>query len=166
MKLVVGDASSLILLAKANILVDLLKFVEILIPTIVYQEILKGKEKNKQDAFYIEQLINANEIVVVDANEKIISQIRQIYRLDLGETHAIALAKEKNIDILIDDRAGIIVCNKLNIDIFTALLVLEELTIKKLIPIEKSKSALALFIQEGRYKKKEIDNLKVGGFYE
>jgi len=159
MKLIVGDASSLILLAKANILDDLLELTDIIIPTIVQQEIMKGKEKNKQDAYYIEQLINQNKIQIEEPSEINVSKIKFIYRLDAGELYAITLAREKGIDLLIDDRDGIIVCHKLNIRIHTALTILEELIIGKFISIDKAKFALTLLIENGRYTPNDIKNI-------
>ena len=159
MKLIVGDASSLILLAKANILDDLLELTDIIIPTIVQQEIMKGKEKNKQDAYYIEQLINQNKIQIEEPSEINVSKIKFIYRLDAGELYAITLAREKGIDLLIDDRDGIIVCHKLNIRIHTALMILEELIIGKFISIDKAKFALTLLIENGRYTSNDIKNI-------
>ncbi len=159
MKLIVGDASSLILLAKANILDDLLELTDIIVPTIVYDEIMKGKEKNKQDAYYIEQLINLNKIKIEDPQDINVSQIKFLYRLDAGELYAITLAKEKSIDLLIDDRDGIIVCHKLNVRIHTALMILEELIIGKFISIDKARFALALLIENGRYTSEDIKNI-------
>ncbi|MEI8364384.1 MAG: hypothetical protein WCF78_02920 [archaeon] len=159
MKLIVGDASSLILLAKANILDDLLELTDIIVPTIVYDEIMKGKEKNKQDAYYIEQLINLNKIKIEDPQDINVSQIKFLYSLDAGELYAITLAKEKSIDLLIDDRDGIIVCHKLNVRIHTALMILEELIIGKFISIDKARFALALLIENGRYTSEDIKNI-------
>jgi len=109
MKLVVGDSSSLILLAKADILSDLLNYVEIIIPTIVFNEIMVGKIKNKQDAYYIEKLILDYKIKIENPNEKLVSQIKFLYKLDEGELYAIALAKERSLNLLIDDKSKNIV---------------------------------------------------------
>jgi len=162
MKLIVGDASSLILLAKANILGDLLELTDIIIPTIVHQEIMKGKEKNKQDAYIIEKYLNQNKIKIEEPSEMNVSKIKFIYRLDAGELYAITLAKEKSIDLLIDDRDGIIVCHKLNIKIHTALMILEELIIGKFISIDKAKFALTLLMANGRYRSDDIKNINEG----
>ena len=168
MQLIVGDSSSLILLAKAGILNELLQFTDIIIPTVVYNEIMKGKEKNKQDAFYIEQYININKIKIIDPAPKNILKISQLCNLDTGELHAITLAKEANLNILIDDRKGIIVCNRLAIRMHTALLILNELAIEKLINNTKIEFALNILMREGRYRDNEINfvftNLKERGF--
>ncbi len=157
MKLIVGDASSLILLAKANVLDDLLELTDIIIPTIVYDEIMKGKEKNKQDAYIIEKFLNQNKIRIINPMQENVTKIKTICNLDMGELFAITLARETNLGILIDDKKGMLVCNQIGIKIHTALLILNELAVNKHISKNQIEFAFEILIREGRYKEKEIN---------
>jgi len=98
---VVADASPLIALAILGRL-DLLDklFIEVLVPTAVYQE---ATQQNKPHAQEIKQFIQDK--VVAASNLLDVQKFNN--DVDLGEAEAIALALEKGIaNILIDDGKG------------------------------------------------------------
>jgi len=160
MEIIVSDASTLILLVKSEIINELLDLVTIIIPSQVYLEIEIGKRKQKVDAFIIEELIERKLIQIKEPNQKIVASIEMLYKLDKGELYAIALAKELNIDIWIDDKEGMIVCKKLNLKYFTAMMVLSELYRSKEITVDNARKSLELLIKFGWYKKEEIEAVR------
>ena len=101
-KIIVSDTTAIIHLSKINAF-DLLNalYSEILIPQAVYDELI-GIGKTQPGAM---QVMNASWIKVVPiSNSVIVEKLRA--RLDLGESEAIALALEKNADVLIIDEAA------------------------------------------------------------
>jgi len=154
---VVGDSSSLILLVRSNLHNYLLPFTKIIIPEVVYQEILKGKIKNKKDAFIIEKLVFENKIIIENSNKTNIENIKYISKLGEGELHAIALAKQKNYPILIDDKKGINVCILLNIKYLPILAILNMLFDIKIINKEQTINSFNILIKNGFFKKEIIE---------
>lgn len=159
MKIVISDSSSLILLSKINLIETLLDYFEIIIPSIVYQEILKGKQKNHLDAFEIEQLVKNKKIKINNPNQKTINLLKNNYNLDVGELHAISLAKEKNTSIFIDDKKGIFVCKLLNIETYTVINILKILYITKIINKLKLKTSIEILKENARYTKEDLNEL-------
>lgn len=110
LRIIVSDTTAITHLAKINAL-DLLKslYSEILIPQAVYDELTKQGETQPGAI----QVINASWIKVVTVTNPVVVA-KLMTRLDLGESEAIALALEKNADVLIiDEIAGRAVAKKL-----------------------------------------------------
>jgi len=101
LKIIVSDTTAIIHLSKINAL-DLLNalYSEILIPQAVYDELIK-LGKTQPGAM---QVMNASWIKVVSISDPVVVEKLRA-RLDLGESEAIALALEKNADVLIIDEA-------------------------------------------------------------
>jgi predicted nucleic acid-binding protein len=169
MRLVISDASTLILLTKSELILPLLSKFKIIIPNEVYLEILKGKEKGKQDAYQINYLVEQNKIQIKQPKEETVSLINNLCVLDIGELYAIALAKDLNLSILIDDKKCINTCNLFNIYFLTALQILKLLYKHKFVSKAKALNSLYSLKKNGRYKENEVkiiyDFLK-GGYYE
>ncbi len=169
MRLVISDASTLILLTKSELIIPLLSKFKIIIPKEVYLEILKGKEKGKQDAYQIDVFVKQNKIQIKQPKEKTVNLIKELCVLDIGELYAIALAKDLNLSILIDDKKGISTCNSFNIYFLTALQILKLLYINKYINKTKALDSLANLKKNGRYKENEINKIYTflkGDYYE
>jgi len=118
MKLIVSDASSLILLNKIKLIEKLSKLMSIKIPLEVKKEAVDvGKENNYQDAFEIERLISKNLVEVEEVKNNLeVNKLMRIYNIEKGESEAIQLFKELKADLLAtDDRNAINTCNLLNI---------------------------------------------------
>jgi predicted nucleic acid-binding protein len=160
MKIVISDSSTLILLVKADIINELLDLVTIIIPKTVQLEIEEGKRKEKPDAFVIEKLIEKQLILIKEPNENTVLLLKKSITLDKGELYAIALAKDMNIDILIDDKKGIKVCKIINLKYFTAIIILLELCNIKKIDKDKSIKSLELLNKFGWYTVAEIKMAK------
>ena len=118
MKLIVSDASSLILLNKIKLIERLSKLMSIKIPLEVKKEAVDiGKENNYQDAFEIEKLISKNLVEIEEVrNHKEVNKLMKEYNMEKGESEAVQLFRELNADLLAtDDRNAINTCNLLNI---------------------------------------------------
>ncbi|KXA92076.1 hypothetical protein AKJ66_04735 [candidate division MSBL1 archaeon SCGC-AAA259E22] len=113
---IVSDSSSLILLTKAEILKPLLSHRELKISNTVYEETVeKGKEKAKEDAYFIEKLVDEKEITVAKPDNSTRKRIKNLFGIEKGENSTLALAIEENPDlVLVDDEKGIKVCKALN----------------------------------------------------
>ncbi|MEI8364125.1 MAG: hypothetical protein WCF78_01570 [archaeon] len=159
MEIVISDSSTLILLSKSKLLIKLIQFIKIYIPKIVYSEVLKGKEKNYSDAFEIENLVTNQKIVISEPSQKMVNEIAKLYKIDIGELYAIALAKELNKIILIDDKKGINACKSLHLKLYTSWLLLFEMHKNKFITCEDTKESLNLLIMNGRFNKYEIEEM-------
>ena len=160
MEIVISDSSTLILLSKSKLLLKLVQFVKIYIPKIIYNEVLKGKEKNYKDAFEIENLVNQQKIIISEPSQKIVNEINALYVMDTGELYAIALAKELNKIILIDDRKGINACNNLNLQLYTSLSLLQLMFEQKIISKPEAEESLNLLEINGRYNKQKIELIR------
>lgn len=123
-KVVVSDASTLILLQKVSLLDKLITNMKFMIPPEVYNEaVVKGKNVKSKDSYLIENKIKNNSIKIKKINNK--RKIRDIIRefgLGEGEAEAIALFLQENADILAaDDHKAINVCKIYKIPFMTAL---------------------------------------------
>lgn len=64
----------------------------------VYDEVLKGKEKMYEDAFKTESLADMSKISVADGDET-----EEAAWLDSGESSALAVFKQEKADVIISD---------------------------------------------------------------
>lgn len=152
MEIVISDASTLILLTKAKLIDLTLKYFDIVVPTIVYEEIERGKSQNIEDAFEIEELVNSRKIKIKNPKDKyLIDMLTKKFSLDVGALHAIALAKEENRSIFVDDKKGLCVCKLLNINTYTAIRLLNTFYLTKLLTKEELKEKLEILRIKGRY---------------
>ena len=92
------DADATIKLAKAGVLEDFAAFAECLIPKQVYDEIIKGKEKNREDAFAIDKLVSDKKLKVVNAEIEGIQE-----NLGAGEKAALATFKTHKAEAIASD---------------------------------------------------------------
>jgi predicted nucleic acid-binding protein len=78
----------------------------VLIPTVVYEEVVtRGLEQNQPDAYAVQLAIARNEIGVIDVPSESLSEVIQAWPLHAGEKHAIQLAMTETADwVLLDDR--------------------------------------------------------------
>ena len=89
------DADGAIKLAKAGVLERLAENSNCIIPQEVYAEVLRGKEKMRQDAFITETLVNEGKLGVVE-NAK-------TEKKKPGEDFALAAFKTQKADAVITD---------------------------------------------------------------
>lgn len=154
-KIVVSDASTLILLQKIDLLDMLVKNFDFIIPEEIYKEaVLKGKDKKFSDSYQIEDKTNKNLIrikKVKDRNK--INKIMNEFGTAEGETEAIVLFLELKADILAtDDHKSINVCKAHKIPFMTALTFVVDACIKKSITTNEAKKMIEKLRLYGRYK--------------
>src|SRR3989344_7581379 len=156
----IADASSLILLAKAEILSALIEKNEIIIPEKVHEETARGKEKGMPDSFLIEKLIEENKIKVEKANEKTKGKVKEMFGLWAGEGEALSLAIEHNKPIITDDKKCINAAKAANISFMTSPDITIALFQKKQIDKKKAVFAIEKLEEAGWYKKEIIEIYK------
>nr|MDO8082795.1 DUF3368 domain-containing protein [Candidatus Freyarchaeota archaeon] len=102
--MIVSDATSLIYLAKINMLHILeKKFKTVLISHKVWEEVVeRGKLEGYPDAYPVEEAINEGWIKVDEINEGEASKVAKAFKIHTGEAEAILLAKKKGTPILLD----------------------------------------------------------------
>src|SRR3989344_2599222 len=104
-KIIISDASTLILLQKIMLIDRLVGNFGFIIPREVYNEaVIKGKQVKSKDAYLIENKINEGKIKIKNVEDKRkINQIANEFGLAKGETEAIALFLQENACILATD---------------------------------------------------------------
>ena len=118
----ITDSSLLIYLAKMNKLEILEKLYGIIyITEEIYDETVKdGLLIDALDAKIILEAKEKGKIKITSLNKEYLElskRLRDIYKLDFGESDAIALAlQEKKKEVLIDDRSGRKVCKIYNLE--------------------------------------------------
>jgi len=160
--MLIFDASTLILLAKAELLDEFLDSFdgEVLIPTEVERECCSAKKS--LDAFVIEKAINEKRIMVKVLKERrLYRKIRADFALGSGEAEAIALAYSAGAQLVgIDDKNGINACKLLKIPFATAINILIRMCEKGLVEKELAFLKLAALERYGRYKSSIISDAR------
>jgi len=161
--MIVFDASTLILVAKAELLEGFLDSIaqKVAIPVEVERECCR-KEKSL-DAIVIAEAIRDSKIAVKRLRtKKLYQRLREDFRLGKGEAEAIALAlSEKAPLVAIDDKSGINACKLLKIPFTTAVDILVRLQEKRLLAREEAKMKLEALERYGRYKSEIVADARL-----
>jgi predicted nucleic acid-binding protein len=152
--MIVVDASTLILLAKAELLEKFLEQIaqEVVIPKEVERE--SCRVKKSFDALIIQRAISEKKIAVKAIKDRnLVAQLQRDFALALGEAEAIALAIARRARLVaIDDKSGINACKLLRVAFTTALAILVRMYEKGLIDRETAIAKLGALERYGRYK--------------
>jgi predicted nucleic acid-binding protein len=152
--MIIFDASTLILLAKTELLDAFLDSFdgEVLIPAEVQRECCAVKKS--LDVFLIAKAINEKRIIVKVLKERqLCRKISADFSLGSGEAEAIALALSAKAQLVgIDDKNGINACKLLKLPFATAINILIRMREKGLIEKEAALMKLSQIEQYGRYK--------------
>ena len=154
-KIIISDASTLILLEKIALLGKLAGNFEFIIPQEIYGEaVVKGKKIKSEDSYSIENKINSGVIKIREVKDrKKVNQIIDEFNLEKGETEAIVLFLQENADILaIDDHKAINVCKIYKIPFITALTFVITALDAKIIMNNEAKEMVRNLGIYGRYK--------------
>ena len=154
-KIIISDASTLILLEKIALLDKLAGNFEFIIPQEIYGEaVVKGKKIKSEDSYSIENKINSGVIKIREVKDrKKVNQIIDEFNLEKGETEAIVLFLQENADILaIDDHKAINVCKIYKIPFITALTFVITALDAKIIMNNEAKEMVRNLGIYGRYK--------------
>jgi len=152
----VFDASTLILLAKTEILRVVVKNFQVTIPETVMKECTG---KNLDDAKLIGALIDSGMIPVVKlSNKKNVTKIRKDFKTHIGEAEALSLAFEKKYSVATDDLLAIKACKVLNIPFATSIHFLINLTEKGKLDRKTALLKLEKLSAFARYDQRIIDD--------
>ncbi len=153
---IVFDSSTLILLAKTDLLRDVSKEVGIIIPEEVKRECLG---KKTPDAELISLLIQTGKICVVASGDaKAIKKLHADFRIAKAESEAIWLARKHHYPIAIDDGLGIKASKVLGLQFITAIHFLIRLTSHKKMSPGLAQEKLSKLAQIGRYNTRIIED--------
>jgi predicted nucleic acid-binding protein len=157
------DPSTLILIAKAELLEPLLASieVEVAIPQQVERECCGAKRT--LDSLMIQKALDDSRIrVIAVKNRRLVARLQADFSLGRGEAEAIALAQTEKAQILgIDDKNGINACKLLGIGFTTALAILVRSHEKGLIERGAAVAKLATLATHGRYKNSIIEEARI-----
>jgi predicted nucleic acid-binding protein len=151
---IVFDASTLILLAKAEALESFLAAsqVKAVMPKEVAREAVEVK--HSFDALTIRRLIDDRRIQVMPLRDRTVCErLRRDLGLGLGEAEAIALALSmKAVLVATDDRRAIDACKLVKLAFTTAPAIIERMYERGVIERENAIRKLDVLAREGRYK--------------
>ena len=157
------DASTLILIAKAELLGPLLASIEleVAIPPQVERECCGVKRT--LDALLIQKALDDSRIrVIAVKNRRLVARLQADFSLGKGEAEAIALAHTEEARILgIDDKNGINACKLLGIAFTTAIGILVRSREKGLVERDAAIAKLATLARHGRYKNSVVEEARM-----
>ncbi|MBI3034982.1 UPF0175 family protein [Candidatus Woesearchaeota archaeon] len=154
-KIIVSDASTLILLQKVILLDSLVKNFDFIISEEVCKEaVVHGKTKKFSDSYQIENKINQNLIKIKKIKDKKgVNKIINEFGIAEGEAEAITLFLQEKADVLaIDDHKSINVCKVYKIPFMTALTFVLDSHSRKIIEKNEAKEMIKNLAIYGRYK--------------
>jgi len=162
-RMIVFDASTLILIAKAELLGPFLAAVKlaVAIPGEVEKECCSSKKA--WDALIIQKALDESRIKVVAVkNRRLVAKLQADFSLGKGEAEAIALALTEKAQLLgIDDKSGINACKLLGIGFTTAVGILVRSWEKGLLEERHALAILARLEKHGRYKNSIIQDARL-----
>ena len=160
MNIVAFDSSTLILLAKINLLKKVyLYYGKIVIPQQVFKETVeKGKNENKEDAYLIEKEIKNKRIDILKIkNKNTLNEILGNFKCNLGEAESISLAIDRKSTLFTDDSEAIKICKVYEVEFITALAFLIKLVQDNKIDKEEAVIKLHRLAKLGYYSKEILD---------
>jgi predicted nucleic acid-binding protein len=156
--MIVFDASTLILLAKADLLEPFLRAskMEAVIPREVEREACEAKQS--VDALQIRRLVADGTLVVETLrNRALIEKLRGDLGLGLGEAAAIALGLIRKAELVAtDDKRGIDACKLLKLSFTSAPAILVRMSERGIVDRQTALLRLSILEREGRYKRSII----------
>lgn len=166
--MIVFDSSTLILLAKAELLDDFIADYggKILIPQEVERECCR--QKKTFDAVLIQERVESKKIIVVKiSNAALRDRLMDDFNICAGEAEAIVLAIERKGKIVAtDDRNAIKAYKMLKMPFTSAIAILVRMKDKGAIDAAKAKASLNALFKYGRYGnniiKEAKEMLKIG----
>lgn len=161
--MLVFDASTLILIAKVELLDPFLASIEleVAVPGQVARESCAVK-KTLNALIFQKALDEARIKVKVVKNRKLVAKLQVDFSLGKGEAEAIALALQEKAQLVgIDDKNGINACKFLRIGFTTALAILVRSHEKALIDRNDALAKLAALARSGRYKDSILEDARL-----
>jgi len=160
--MIVFDASTLILIAKAELLDLFLNGIglEAAIPVEVQKECCGIKKS--LDALLIQKAVDELRLKVIAVkNRKLVVKLQGDFGLGRGEAEAIVLALAEKVEILgIDDKNGINACKLLGIAFITSIGILVRSREKGLLTGGEARAKLTTLAKYGRYKESILEDAR------
>ena len=149
--MLISNASTLILLAKATLLQRFLDHFEVMIPDKVLEEV---QYKDAFDAKLIQKEVELGRIKIGKTDGKKLKMVLRQFRLDEGEASAYVLFKKAGGKaILTDDKELIKLCRLERVPFICALAIVVRMLEKDLITKEEAEEKLHKINDYGRYSK-------------
>ena len=102
--MIIKDSMVIIHLAKITLLEKSCEyFKDVIIPKMVYNEVLAGKEKGQADVKIVLDLMESNKIKVKDIKNKVLIKKVEEFNIQRGEAEALALYWQEEADYLATD---------------------------------------------------------------
>ena len=153
---IVFDASTLILLAKIELLREVIEEVKIVIPEKVKVECLL---KEGIDALLISTLIGEKKIEVKKVgNAEVIKKIQRDFKIEGGEAEALWLARRLKCPIAVDDGPTIKACKVIGQRFTTAIHFLLDLVSQDRLELPMAMAKLEKLSHYGRYNREIIED--------
>jgi predicted nucleic acid-binding protein len=160
--MIVFDASTLILIAKAELLDFVFADIELeaAIPVEVEKECCGVKKS--LDALLIQKALDELRLKVIAVkNKKLVVKLQQDFSLGRGEAEAVVLTLAEKAQILgIDDKNGINACKLLGITFTTAIGILVRSCEKGLLTGSEALTKLTTLAKHGRYKESILEDAR------
>jgi predicted nucleic acid-binding protein len=159
--MIVFDASTLILIAKAELLDSFLTDIELeaAIPVEVKKECCDVKKS--LDALLIQKALDESKLnVIAVKNRKLVVKLQGDFNLGKGEAEAIVLALTEKAALGIDDKNGINACKLLGIAFTTAIAILLRSREKGLLTGSEALAKLMTLAKHGRYKESILEDAR------
>jgi len=152
----VFDSSTLILLAKIDLLRESAEDISIVIPPKVKEECLL---KGSLDALLIGALIAEGKIKVEKAgNQEAVRKLQADFRIEAGEAQAVWLAKRLGCPLAVDDGPAIKACKVMGVQFVTAIHFLTHLKARGKLELPMALAKLDGLDAYGRYSRKIIED--------
>ncbi|MGA9966337.1 MAG: hypothetical protein WBQ10_14155 [Terriglobales bacterium] len=160
--MIVFDASTLILIAKAELLDCVLADIELeaAIPVEVEKECCGVKKS--LDALLIQKALDELRLKVIAVkNKKLVVKLQEDFSLGRGEAEAVVLTLAEKAQIVgIDDKNGINACKLLGITFTTAIGILVRSREKGLLSGSEALTKLTTLAKHGRYKESILEDAR------
>ena len=152
----VFDSSTLILLAKVDLLRETAEDISIVIPAKVKEECLL---KDSLDALLIKTLIAEGKIKVEKAgHQEAVSKLQADFRIEGAEAQALWTAKKLGCPVAVDDGPAIKACKVLGVQFATAIHFLINLKVRGKLELPMALAKLDGLATYGRYSRKIIED--------
>ena len=161
--MIIKDSMIVIHLAKLSILEkSCIHFKETVIPELVYEEIMKGKEKNFPEIPIITKLIKEKKIKIKKVKEKNLIEKANQFNIQRGEAETIALYWQEKADLIATDDDNVRKKRTLlNINIIGTPAIIVKLYRKNLIDKNKAEQCTSELRKMGWFSNSVIDQIKL-----
>ncbi len=148
------DSSSIILLAKADILRQVCSIAAVVIVAQVEAEVMAGIRSGKNDAIFARELVREGKIKIVEvgsvsAEEVSLHGLMLDFRLGVGEAATIMLALSEKMPLVTDDNSARKVGKFFGLEVLSSLDFPVILCLKDVISYDKARICLGVLRKEG-----------------